>query len=94
MKFLTSPVPSEFIDVYSDSDYFKGTDGKYYYYQVSVDQADNCITIADTVGRSVPVGMEELASLANVLNKLVRFNKQKAYFDEFNLHELLQGAST
>lgn len=93
MKFLTGPVPLEFVDAYSDNDYFKGTDGAYYYYKVIVDQEDEVVTIKDTVGRAIPVGMEDLASLANILNKIVRFNKQKAYFNEINLSELLQGAS-
>lgn len=93
MKFLTGPVPLEFVDAHSDDNYFKGTDGAYYYYKVIVDQEDDVVTIKDTVGRAIPVDFESLAGLANVLNKIVRFNKQKAYFNEINLSELLQGAS-
>lgn len=95
MTFLTGLVPREFTGPNSGAaeDYFKGTDGAYYYYKVNVDPEDESLTIVDTADRYMPVDFDSLAGLANILNKIVRFNKQKVLFDEINLAELLQGAS-
>ena len=60
MQIYFSEVPSE----YAEGDCFE-SDGREYYY--SLDIYEDSFSIADTCGRSVPLGFDDLKHLINAL---------------------------
>jgi hypothetical protein len=45
------------------------------------------------VGRYVPLDIEEVAGLANILNRIVRFQSGKAVAENYLIGELIEGAT-
>lgn len=93
MNFLTSKIPDEFLEHVVEDEAFKGQDGNYYYYQVSLDE-DDIVMIKDTCGRYMPLDLSDLASMTNVFNRLVKFSNDRTYYSKVLHHNLVNGVST
>ena len=83
MKLVFSPGPPEYAE---ESEAFKGLNGKYYYYQLEVnEEGDGCGTfiISDNCGRDMPFDFESLNDLVLILTKVQKYLGDKEQFNEY-----------
>jgi hypothetical protein len=92
MKFLICPSCPEQIENGETEGLFQDGYGTFYNYSVKFDE-DEMITITDSVGRYVPLDIVEVAGLANILNRIVRYQRGKALAEQYLVDELVDGAT-
>lgn len=92
MQFLICEASDEQLDTNGEYDLFKGDDGYFYNYEVEFDT--DTVRIKDTIGRMVPIGVEELDSMVFILNRINNYVKSTKTLNEFLYQKLIQGAST
>lgn len=92
MKFLIAPATPSQMDTNGEYDLFEGKDGVFYNYCVEFDE--DTVRISDTIGRMLPVGVEELDSLMFILNRINNFVKNTDKLNDFLFQKLIEGAST
>lgn len=91
LKFLICPASQDQIED-GDYDLFKGQDGATYNYSVEFYE-DDMVTIRDSVGRYVPLEINELKPLINMLIRIDNYQLNKARAQSILINDLLQGAS-
>ena len=91
MKFLICPSCPEQLENGETEGLFEGRHGNFFNYTVDLDE-DEMITITDSVGRYVPLDIDEVRGLANVLNRIVRYQEGKVTANNFLVGELIEGA--
>lgn len=91
MKFLICPASQDQIED-GDYDLFKGQDGATYNYAVEFYE-DDMVTLRDTVGRYVPMGIEELKPLINMLQRISNYQEHKERAQAVLISNLLEGVS-
>lgn len=92
MKFLICPSCPEQLENGETEGLFEDSYGTFYNYTVEFLE-DEMITITDSVGRYVPLDIEEVTGLANILNRIVRYQRGKAVAEQFLIGELVDGAT-
>lgn len=92
MKFLICPSCPAQLENGETEGLFKDGYGNFYNYTVEFLE-DEMITITDSVGRYVPLDIEEVRGLANILNRIVRYQEGKVIADNFLIGELIEGAT-
>ncbi len=90
MKFLICPASED--QLQDTTDMFLGTDGYAYNYQVEYFPGD-MVSIEDTVGRIMPLDIEELSGLINILTRINKFENATMYSNFLNMSDLLNGVS-
>lgn len=90
MKFLICDA-ADLIDTCGEDSFFKGQDGRFYNYQVEF--GEDIVRISDSIGRMVPVGVEELDSLIQMLTRISSFVKNTESLNEYLFQKLIEGAS-
>ena len=91
MKFLICPSCPEQLENGETEGLFEDRQGNFFNYTVDLDE-DEMITITDSVGRYVPLDIDEVRGLANILNRIVRYQEGKAIAENFLIGELIEGA--
>ena len=91
MKFLICPASQDQIEP-GDYTLFKGQDGCSYNYQVEFFE-DDMVKITDSIGRYVPLQVDEIPSLINMLVRINNYQKDKLEVQVELVKELLSGAS-
>ena len=91
MKFLICPSCPEQLENGETDGLFEDRHGNFFNYTVDLDE-DEMITITDSVGRYVPLDIDEVRGLANVLNRIVRYQEGKVTANNFLIGELIEGA--
>ena len=91
MKFLICPSCPEQLENGETEGLFEDRYGNFFNYTVDLDE-DEMITITDSVGRYVPLDIDEVRGLANVLNRIVRYQEGKVTANNFLVGELIEGA--
>lgn len=86
MELLVCPTPPELVDVGVEG-LFQSATGKYFSYKVMYNE--NYITITDSVGRIMPMDCNEIADIAEILARLVRFRSNSVALEQRLLDELL-----
>lgn len=89
MKFLICEVPQEYTN---DGDYYTGTDGREYYYEVNYVE-NEYVNISDTCGRMIPLDITEVADLASMLGRIVQHHNRKQEAEAYFMAKLLDGVS-
>jgi hypothetical protein len=92
MKFLICQASNDQMDNGGEYDLFKGKDGVFYNYEVEFDEDTVCIS--DTIGRMIPIDVEELDSLMFILNRINNYVKNTDKLNEFLYQKLIEDAST
>lgn len=78
MRIAFGLVPDAYIN---DSEYFTGSNGKHYYFELEVDEegdGNGSFRITDTCGRVMPMDFEQLDDTIKVLTTLQHYLKDKA----------------
>ena len=91
MKFLICPATPDFLEYGETDGFFVSASGNLFNYCVELIE-DEMITITDSVGRYVPLDIEEVKGLAFILNRIVNFQEGKAMAEKFLVDELIYGA--
>ena len=91
MKFLICPATADQIQD-GDYDLFKGQDGASYNYSVEFFE-DDMVTIRDSVGRYVPLDINEIKPLIKMLARIDNYQTNKFRVQEALINELFSGAS-
>lgn len=87
MQILVCPTSQALIDE-SPEGLFQSTNGKYFSYKVTYHDGEY-VTITDSIGRIMPMDIDEIADIAEILARLVRFRANSASLEQFLLDELL-----
>ena len=94
MKFLVSPVTQEQLDDCGDEGLFKGTDGYMYNYMIAFNEDEySDVVITDNVGRVMPICIDDVPAIQKMLERIAYYTKQQNLAKEFNIAQLLNGAS-
>ena len=92
MKFLICPASRDMIDATEQGDLFEDNKGKEYMYSLDFD--GEMVTITDTVGRYVPIDVDDIDSFIFILSKINSYVKNTRSVSDFLYEKLIQGAST
>jgi hypothetical protein len=92
MKFLICPASQDMLDYGDVEDLFRNpATGTYFNYSVEFLE-DEMVTITDSVGRYVPLDIEEVRDLAKMLTRIANFQEDKAYMENLLMSQLTHGA--
>lgn len=91
MKFLICPASQDMLDYGDIDDLFQSKAGTLFNYTVEFLE-DEMITITDSVGRYVPLDIEEVRSMANMLTRIADYQEDKAHMAAMLLDNLTYGA--
>jgi hypothetical protein len=91
MKFLFSPVTKEQASFDMDG-MFVSTDGSEHNYQLAYDQANAMITLTDSCGRMVPMDVEDIPKLIDILIRVDNYVFKANTLSEILHNELVDGA--
>lgn len=91
MKFLLAPATQTVLQFSDPADFFESADGSLFNYQVTFLE-DEMVTIEDTLGRYLPLDIEEVDDLIEVLLRISKFQKWKAVMQAALFEELTSGA--
>jgi len=90
MKFLISPITDEQENYCGTDGCFKGQDGAFYNYAISVDV--DTVRISDSAGRMVPFDITDLSALTLVLSKINKYYQTLDLVESTLYEELIKGA--
>lgn len=92
MKFLICPASQDMLD-YGDTDglFLNKATGSLFNYTVEFLE-DEMVTITDSVGRYVPLDIEEVRGMANMLARIATYQEDKACMAAMLLDNLTYGA--
>ena len=92
MKFLICPASQDMLDYGDVEDLFRNpATGTYFNYSVEFLE-DEMVTITDSVGRYVPLDIEEVRDLAKMLTRIANYQEDKAHMAAMLLDNLTYGA--
>lgn len=92
MKFLICPASQDLLDFCDTDDFFYSPGGTAFNYTVEFVE-DEYIRITDTVGRVMPIDINELQNFIEVLNRINNYTQDKAAMDAILISNLTYGAS-
>lgn len=92
MIFYIAPVSKDILEYSNAEDYFTGPDGVAYGYTVEY-MEDEMISITDSVGRYVPLDIDEVAHLYAMLGRIVRHHNGKQEAEHYLMSKLLNGSN-
>lgn len=90
MKFLIAPATPSFIDTCGSEGLFTDVKGRKFLYEIDYEE-NEMIRISDSVGRMVPLDIDEVTALAEVLCRIVRYQDTKEAMQLILLNELVGG---
>lgn len=91
MKFLICPASQDMLDYGDIGDLFQSKSGTLFNYTVEFLE-DEMVTITDSVGRYVPLDIEEVSDLAKMLTRIANFQEDKAHMANLLMSQLTHGA--
>ena len=91
MKFLICPASQDMLDYGDIGDLFQSKSGTLFNYTVEFLE-DEMITITDSVGRYVPLDIEEVRGLADMLERIASYQEDKAHMSRLLVSQLTHGA--
>ncbi len=91
MKFYICPADEDMINATEEDDLFTGGDGNEYMYEVNFD--GDTVAIRDTVGRVLPLDIDDIPAVCFMLNKLYNYHNNMIKMDNFLYDKLIQGCS-
>jgi hypothetical protein len=92
MKFLICPAAQDLIDFCDPEDFFYSPSGVACNFEVEFFE-DDMIRISDTVGRSMPIDINDLPSFIQILTRIDNFTQDKKDMKAILLSQLMYGAS-
>ena len=90
MKFLIGAASPEQISFGGTEGLFEATNGKFYNFEIKYTE-DEGITITDSVGRYVPLDLEDIKPLAEVTSRISRFQDTSTAVRALLINELAYG---
>ena len=92
MKFLICPASQDLIDFCDESDFFYSPAKVAYNFEVEFYE-DDMIRINDTVGRSMPIDVNDLTNFIQVLTRIRNYTEDKKDMQDILMSQLCHGAS-
>ena len=92
MKFLICPAAQDLIDFCDPEDFFYSPAKVAYNFQVEFIE-DEMIRINDTVGRSMPIDVNDLTNFIQVLTRIRNYTEDKKDMQDILMSQLCYGAS-
>lgn len=87
MKILVSPTPQYIVDD-STEGLFQSESGQYFSYELTYFEPD-FVQIKDSAGRTLPVDINEMADLGEMLLRIARFQETSEEVRDYLLNELI-----
>lgn len=90
MKFLIAQASQEQLDFGDTEDMFESTDGDLFNYQVEFFE-DEMVRITDSIGRIMPLDINEVGDLIDVLLRIKQYQETKTIISGLMYAELTNG---
>ena len=92
MKFLICPAAEDLLQFCGEDEFFYSPSGVACNFEVEFIE-DEMIRINDTVGRSMPIDINDLPSFIQILTRIDNFTQDKKDMKAILLSQLMYGAS-
>ena len=92
MKFLICPASGDLLDACDPEDFFYSPNKTAYNFEVEFIE-DEFIRISDTVGRIMPIDLNDLGDFIKLLMRIDNYTQDKKDMQEILMSQLCYGAS-
>ena len=92
MKFLICPASQELLDFCDPEDFFFSPGKVAYNFEVEFIE-DEYIRITDTVGRTMPIDLNDLGDFIRILTRIDNYTQDKQDMQDILMSQLCYGAS-
>ena len=92
MKFLICPASQDMLDFCDENDFFYSPNKTAFNFEVDFIE-DEYIRISDTVGRTMPIDLDNLGDFIKILMRIDNYTQDKKDMQDILMSQLCYGAS-